>query len=524
MELPDVVSEAGVPIRVLHGVKPAGIGRILALKLDHLGDFLIGVPALRALRATFPAAHVTLVCGPWNRERAESSGLCDRVVTYTFFPRNARDWDGRPAAPVAEFLAATEGAYDLAIDLRVDEDTRFLLAEVRARHRAGIGARERQPYLDILLPQEHASRDQPPPSAQCLVEVGAGGFATTALKPRPGMLVGDFRPTNTVLAHTRLALPAGHLRAGFDCGVRGRGFGLRHVGLVFEVVSAPGPPRRLRFLGREISRIAAGTVWLEFDNPTENAAHEFRVLAENRPFFGEFRLRGMTIERLEDGPQARLKRAELHIGEKLSLLVALTGLRLRPDAPPSALAPEPEADAPIVLAPYSNSSLRDWPEPYYGALVARLLRETRAGVVVIGAPEQAPQVAALLAPFAGEARVVNLAGTLPWAELPALLRSARLVVSNNSGIAHLAAELGAPLLALYSASHQVEEWGPRGANTTVLVADLPCAPCGHDQLVACPHDHACLRGMTPEVVMGQIAARLGLTLSGNNTAGDVSLT
>jgi ADP-heptose:LPS heptosyltransferase len=36
------------------------------------------------------------------------------------------------------------------------------------------------------------------------------------------------------------------------------------------------------------------------------------------------------------------------------------------------------------------------------------------------------------------------------------------VISNNSGVAHLAAACGAPTLTIYSGSHQPQEWGPRG--------------------------------------------------------------
>src|ERR1700694_853439 len=44
--------------------------RVLVLKLDHRGDFLIGLPALEMLRATFADDHITLVCGSWNAATA----------------------------------------------------------------------------------------------------------------------------------------------------------------------------------------------------------------------------------------------------------------------------------------------------------------------------------------------------------------------------------------------------------------------------------------------------------------------
>ena len=42
------------------------VGKIVCLKLDHVGDLLIAAPALLLVRRSFPSAHITLLCGPWN--------------------------------------------------------------------------------------------------------------------------------------------------------------------------------------------------------------------------------------------------------------------------------------------------------------------------------------------------------------------------------------------------------------------------------------------------------------------------
>src|ERR1700731_4948423 len=75
--------------------KPGG-RRLLILKLDHFGDFLIGLPALKRLRQAFPADHITLVCGSWNVELARRLGVADEVRTYDFFPENGALWAGQP--------------------------------------------------------------------------------------------------------------------------------------------------------------------------------------------------------------------------------------------------------------------------------------------------------------------------------------------------------------------------------------------------------------------------------------------
>ncbi len=119
---------------------------ILVLKLDHIGDFLLAVPAFAALRRGLPGARITLLCGPWNVAIAEASGFFDRVLPYRFFAAQAEA--PRPAPDLAALAAL--GRFDLAIDLRVDQDTRPLLTAVRATRRAGYAV-PRVP-LDIELP------------------------------------------------------------------------------------------------------------------------------------------------------------------------------------------------------------------------------------------------------------------------------------------------------------------------------------------------------------------------------------
>ena len=76
------------PIRVITPDRGA-IKRIVILKLDHRGDFLLATEAFQILRETYRAAHITLVCGAWNVAGAESSGFFDKVVAFDFFPEDS---------------------------------------------------------------------------------------------------------------------------------------------------------------------------------------------------------------------------------------------------------------------------------------------------------------------------------------------------------------------------------------------------------------------------------------------------
>lgn len=128
------------------------VQRILLLKLDHLGDFIMALPALRAVRRHFPKAHITLVVGEWNLGLARRIGIAEEVLTFDAFPRNTGEVGVDIAGKVAQFDALITGEFDLAIDLRSFGDTRLLLRNLKARHKAGIGHRGAHPFLDIFLP------------------------------------------------------------------------------------------------------------------------------------------------------------------------------------------------------------------------------------------------------------------------------------------------------------------------------------------------------------------------------------
>jgi ADP-heptose:LPS heptosyltransferase len=154
---------------------------------------------------------------------------------------------------------------------------------------------------------------------------------------------------------------------------------------------------------------------------------------------------------------------------------------------------------PIVVAPFSNSDIRDWPLDHFQALIGRLV-ETRAEMVhVIGAPGQAIRARHLVRPF-DSARVANDCGRLDWTALTALVRGAGCVIGNNSGIAHLAAFAGVPTICIFGGAHRRDEWRPLGPNVITLSRALACSPCGLHSAAACPWGVACLDQIDPYTV------------------------
>jgi ADP-heptose:LPS heptosyltransferase len=510
----EVVAGPRGPIAVYEfAFEGRGSRRLLVLKLDHYGDFLIGLPALKRLREAFPGDHITLVCGSWNAELARRLGVADEVRAYDFFPENGALWSGQPFEDLQRFREVCSGGFDIAIDLRVDEDTRFLLEHVEAATRCGIGLRVRYPFLDVVLPPQFERRE----SEGRWISIEPDRFESCMPRRTPFFHENDFSVTNTHLVFgPYILLPRGRFRAHF---------GLRLVTAVPRLSRVKLVIDATRNAGDET--VATGRVsWsrsgeprgavLEFANDDPGALYEFRIHARGRPIHSRLRFFGVRIE-LIGGSSARFKRSELHIGEQLSLLVNLIEQRTRTLYPHDVFARTPckfeirggdNSVKQIVVSPVSNSALRDWGIANYSRLVALLLDRTDCRIVLVGSLAQRGELDLIVEKNGRDLRITNLAGASDWFGTAEIVRAGDLVIANNSGVAHLAAACGTPTLAIYSGSHQPQEWGPRGDNVRAVMALVPCSPCGYDKLEKCPNDHLCMKQIAPETVADQAIAML----------------
>jgi heptosyltransferase-2 len=135
-----------------------------------------------------------------------------------------------------------------------------------------------------------------------------------------------------------------------------------------------------------------------------------------------------------------------------------------------------------------------WPVQYYAEL-AQKLRAKGYAVWLIGSArdrEVAEKIVSL-----GNQVVRNLCGITDLSDAIALLSCASLVVSNDSGLMHIAAALDRPMLAIFGSSSP-QFTPPLSEKALVLKLDLPCSPCFKR---VCPLGHFnCMMQLTPSEV------------------------
>jgi heptosyltransferase-2 len=157
--------------------------------------------------------------------------------------------------------------------------------------------------------------------------------------------------------------------------------------------------------------------------------------------------------------------------------------------------------APLLLAPGAEyGPSKRWPVEHFAALARRLGAPDRP-VWVVGGPADRGAGAAIAG--AAGAAVHDLTGRTTLAQAVALLGLAQAVVSNDSGLMHVAAALGRRQVALYGSSDP-RRTPPLNPAARILSLGLDCSPCLKRD---CPlGHHRCLRDLPPEQVIAALAA------------------
>lgn len=160
-----------------------------------------------------------------------------------------------------------------------------------------------------------------------------------------------------------------------------------------------------------------------------------------------------------------------------------------------------QADNPlIVIHPMANWDLKRWPLKKFSRLADKLIDKLGAVIVFTGTKEDSCLVNEIKQTMKNNAH--DLTGKMNIRELAAFLKQVDLFVSADTGIMHLSAAVGAPLLALFGPTGK-KLTGPRGDGVMRLVSSdkndciLPCYK------LDCS-DNFCMSSIDVDSVLAQI--------------------
>jgi heptosyltransferase-2 len=157
----------------------------------------------------------------------------------------------------------------------------------------------------------------------------------------------------------------------------------------------------------------------------------------------------------------------------------------------------------VALCPGStNSRAKRWPAERFAAVADMLAERDGAEVILVGAREESDiseEVARHM-----RVRPYVLTGRTDLSQTSAVLAAADLLVTNDTGPAHVAAAVGCPVVVIFGPTDP-RTTRPFSAAAEVVRRPPDCAPC---MLRDCPIDHRCMTAVTPEEVYESAARAL----------------
>ena len=163
-------------------------------------------------------------------------------------------------------------------------------------------------------------------------------------------------------------------------------------------------------------------------------------------------------------------------------------------------------DATIIgICPSAKHDNKIWLKERFAEVGSGLV-DGDGAVLLFGSAGEAArceEIKGLLARHHPRPKTLNLAGRVSLLETAALMDKCSIIITNDSGLMHMAAARGRPVVAVFGPT--VKEFGffPfRTRSVVVETSSLPCRPCTHIGLPACPKGHfRCMNDIPSEQVL-----------------------
>ena len=149
----------------------------------------------------------------------------------------------------------------------------------------------------------------------------------------------------------------------------------------------------------------------------------------------------------------------------------------------------------------SGSRMKVWPTGRFVQLSEKLIAMDGAKIILPIGPADESMAQEYFDLIDSEA-IIPIAN-LPLNELAAILKKCDVYVGNDSGITHVAAAVGIPVVALFGPTDPLV-WGMRGDNVSVMYkGGLECSPCSREEMKRCVN-RRCLEKISVEEVYKKI--------------------
>lgn len=269
-----------------------------------------------------------------------------------------------------------------------------------------------------------------------------------------GGAVGDFILTLPVLAALRAQLPAARLEV----------LGYKRVA---ELAVAGGLADAVRSIeSREMAAFFArrGELAAELQEYFAGFAVVVSYLYDPDQFF-QLNVARCSKAQFIVGPHRPDDTAGIHATEVLLKPLERLAIFDADPVPRLALCSSTLPRERIALHPGSGSERKNWPEPKWAEFLHALVTRTKHTLLLVGGEAEGDRLERLAEGLPADR--IEIARSLPLPELAIRLGGCAALVGHDSGISHLAAAVGVPVLGLWGETAEAV-WRPRGGRVRIL--------------------------------------------------------
>ncbi|MEI8176010.1 MAG: glycosyltransferase family 9 protein [Candidatus Omnitrophota bacterium] len=151
----------------------------------------------------------------------------------------------------------------------------------------------------------------------------------------------------------------------------------------------------------------------------------------------------------------------------------------------------------VVVSPGAKSHIKRWSAEGFASVCDRLSSEAGVDVLLVGDAHDSKIAQRILS--LGKRKVIDLTGKLSLRQLGALIRRARLLITNDSAPLHIGSALGTPVLAIFGPTDPAQ-YGPLSKGDVVLQKNLVCSPC---EAAQCRRQHECMGLISSDEVVAK---------------------
>ena len=171
------------------------------------------------------------------------------------------------------------------------------------------------------------------------------------------------------------------------------------------------------------------------------------------------------------------------------------------------------SDTVFVIAPGARSEVKRWPAEFFSELIRMLIHETGGKIILVGDRGEMKLMENIIKMLPESCRgdVADFSGKTTITQTALIIKRARLLISNDSAVVHLAGYCNVPTIGIYGPTDETK-YGPWSENFVEIKKEITCRPCEQAQ---CRFGTvACLRMISAREVMVRIRGALADKFSG----------